>query len=98
MTPLFIIDQYALFYIAVDRGRRTARHAAVLWVLGAARRTARGISISLLLLATLGAATLVASNHFASFFLGLELLSVSLYALIAYLRDRHSASKRPSNI
>ncbi len=29
---------------------------------------------------------LAASNHFASFFLGLELLSVSLYALIAYRR------------
>jgi NADH-quinone oxidoreductase subunit N len=30
--------------------------------------------------------TLVASNHFASFLLGLEVLSVALYALIAYLR------------
>ena len=42
----------------------------------------------LLLVATLGAAVLVASSHFASFFLGLELLSVSLYGLIAYLRAR----------
>ena len=42
----------------------------------------------LLLLATLGSAVLAASTHFASFFLGLEILSVSLYALIAYLRRR----------
>jgi NADH-quinone oxidoreductase subunit N len=40
----------------------------------------------LVLLATLGGMTLVASNHFASFLLGLEVLSVALYALIAYIR------------
>ncbi len=38
----------------------------------------------LLLLATLGASVLASSTHFVSFFLGLELLSVSLYGLIAY--------------
>jgi NADH-quinone oxidoreductase subunit N len=38
----------------------------------------------LLLAATLGAGALVMSNHFAAFFLGLELMSVSLFALIAY--------------
>jgi NADH-quinone oxidoreductase subunit N len=38
----------------------------------------------LLLVATLGAAVIVASNHFAAFFLGLETLSISLYALIAF--------------
>lgn len=40
----------------------------------------------LLLLAVLGSAVIVVSSHFASFFLGLEILSVSLYALIAYTR------------
>jgi len=40
-----------------------------------------------LLLATLGSAVLVASTHFVSFFLGLEILSVSLYVLIAYQRS-----------
>ncbi|MGC8493887.1 MAG: proton-conducting transporter membrane subunit, partial [Syntrophobacteraceae bacterium] len=40
----------------------------------------------LLLLATLGAMVLAASDHFATFFLGLELLSVSLYSMIAYPR------------
>ena len=35
----------------------------------------------LLLLATFGAAVLAASSHFVSFFLGLEILSISLYAL-----------------
>lgn len=45
----------------------------------------------LLFLATLGSAVLTISRHFISLFIGLELLSVSLYALIAYLRNRNSA-------
>jgi len=40
----------------------------------------------LLLLATVGSMVLAASSHMVSFFLGLELLSISLYALIAYPR------------
>jgi len=42
----------------------------------------------LLILATLGAEVLVISKHFVSLFLGLEILSVSLYAMITYLRTR----------
>lgn len=45
----------------------------------------------LLFLGTLGAAVLTISRHFISLFIGLELLSVSLYALIAYLRNRNHA-------
>jgi len=45
----------------------------------------------LLLLAGLGSLILVASVHFVALFLGLELLSVSLYALIAYER-KHERS------
>ena len=45
----------------------------------------------LIFLSTLGSATLTISTHFISFFIGLELLSVSLYALIAYLRNRNNA-------
>src|SRR5690606_27076829 len=45
----------------------------------------------LLLLASLGALCMVISNHFISFFISLELLSVSLYALIAYIKEREVA-------
>jgi NADH-quinone oxidoreductase subunit N len=45
----------------------------------------------LLLLAAAGALVLAGAAHFASFFLGLELLSVSLFAMIAYLRTRPDA-------
>lgn len=42
-------------------------------------------------LAVLGAAVLAASPHLASLFLGLELISVSLFPLIAYRRGRPEA-------
>ncbi len=42
----------------------------------------------MLLLAILGASVLVASDQFASFFIGLEILSLSLYALIGYPQAR----------
>src|SRR5688572_925622 len=47
----------------------------------------------LLILATLGAAALVISKHFVSLFLGLEILSVSLYSMIAYLRRRERSDE-----
>jgi NADH-quinone oxidoreductase subunit N len=50
----------------------------------------------LLSLAVLGAAVLIASDHFASFFIGIELLSVSIFALVGYLvKDR---SSRPHSL
>jgi NADH-quinone oxidoreductase subunit N len=47
----------------------------------------------LLILATLGACTLTISKHFVSLFLGLEILSVSLYSMIAYLRKRERSDE-----
>ena len=43
----------------------------------------------LLFLCTLGACVLAVSKHFVSLFLGLEILTVGLYALMAYLRGRN---------
>jgi NADH-quinone oxidoreductase subunit N len=45
----------------------------------------------LLVFATLGSSLMVASNNFVSLFLSLEVLSVSLYSLIAYLRKSEKA-------
>lgn len=42
----------------------------------------------LMILAALGSTVLVSSRHFITFFLGLELLSTSLYVLIAFLKNR----------
>ncbi len=87
VTPLLVIDRYALFYIGL---LVTAAFAVTLLAHGYLARQAinREEFYVLLLAATLGSAVLVCSSHFASFFLGLEVLSVSLYGLIAYLCDR----------
>ncbi len=85
VTPLLVVDAYALFYMAL---LFAGALAVVLLAYGylRARDEVREEFYLFLLLATLGAAVLAASRHFASFFLGLEILSVSLYAMIAYPR------------
>lgn len=45
----------------------------------------------LLFLCTLGACVMALSKHFVSLFLGLEILTVGLYALMAYLRGRNKS-------
>jgi NADH-quinone oxidoreductase subunit N len=85
VTPFFILDSYSFLYMAVllcaaafvfllayDYLKRRQEHPEEFYLL--------------VLLATTGAMVLVASRNFAAFFLGLELLSVALYALIAYVR------------
>jgi NADH-quinone oxidoreductase subunit N len=86
VTPLLVIDRYALFYMGLIFA---AGVAVLLLSYGylAARRERPEEFYLLVLVATLGAAALVASDHFASFFLGLETLSISLLGLIAYPRD-----------
>lgn len=78
VTPLVIMDRYALFFIAL------IACASFTVVLLGSDGSHIGEFCLLIVLATLGSAVLASSTHFASIFLGLELLSVSLYALIAY--------------
>jgi NADH-quinone oxidoreductase subunit N len=83
VTPLLIIDGPAVFYIGL------IFVASFVVVLLSTRyieayKGFREEYYLLLMFAALGSAVLVASDHFASFFLGLETLSVALYALIAY--------------
>ena len=87
VTLLFIIDGYALFYI----GLILATTLSVLLFSHGYLKMRRGPQEEfylLVLLATLGAISLVASCHFASFFVALETLSIALLALIAYPRSR----------
>jgi proton-translocating NADH-quinone oxidoreductase, chain N len=84
-----ILDSYAVLYMAIllaaagfvflfayDYLERRQEHREEFYLL--------------VLLATTGSMVLAASRNFASFFLGLELLSVALYALIAYLRHERA--------
>ena len=87
VTPLLTIDLSALFYM----GLILAGSIVVVFLCyGYFKRQENGCPEELYVLiaiAALGSATLVSASHFASFFLGLEILSVSLYGLIAYERD-----------
>jgi NADH-quinone oxidoreductase subunit N len=82
-TLLIRVDDYALFFIFLFL-------LAGLAVLGFSydyfkdREGENEELLLLLLTAILGASVLVASSHFAAFFLGLEILSISLFALIGY--------------
>lgn len=82
-TLLMRVDGYAQFYMALLL-------FAGLAVLGLCydyfkHREGENEELPLLLLtALLGALVLVVSSHFASFFMGLELLSISLFTLIGY--------------
>jgi NADH-quinone oxidoreductase subunit N len=86
VTPLLVVDGYALFYVGL---LAMAAFASAVFAYGYLERHAdrREEFYVLLLLATLGATVLASSNHFASFFLGLEILSVALYVLVAYRRE-----------
>ncbi len=87
ITPLLILDQYALFYLGL---LLVASFVVALFAYGyfEESETEPEEFYLALLLATMGGAALVASSHFASFFVGLEVLSVSLYVLIAYPREK----------
>jgi len=85
VTALLIIDRYSIFYTGLVLA---ASLAVALLSYGYLKKHSGDHEefYLLLLMAVLGAAVVIASSHFASFFLGLEILSVSLYALIAYVK------------
>ena len=90
VTPLFVVDGYALFYMALilvtTLATATLSHPYLERFKGA-----REEMYLLLTLSALGGLTLACAQHFASLFIGLELLSVPLYAMIAYpVKKRHS--------
>ncbi|MHB9129819.1 MAG: NADH-quinone oxidoreductase subunit N [Armatimonadota bacterium] len=92
VTPLLSIDGYALLFMAlilVSTFIVTMQSYSYL----EKNQGIREEYYLLLVLAAIGGLVLVAASHFASFFLGLELLSVSLYALVAYLRERSLCSE-----
>ncbi len=89
VTPLFMVDGFAIFMVGLICLSSIA--IAVFSYHYLAELSLRAEEYYLLLiLATLGGSALAASTHFASLFLGLETLSISLLGLIAYphIRER----------
>jgi NADH-quinone oxidoreductase subunit N len=85
VTPLLMIDGFAIYCMGLVFAATFAVVVLSFGYFGSdiAHRPVH----ALLLLAALGSAVLVAASHYASFLLGLELLSVSLFALIAFARQ-----------
>ncbi len=88
VTELLTLDGYALFFMGLFFLSAVAV-ALLTYGYMKGRKSAKEEFYILLLIATLGSSIIVSSSHFASFFLGVELLSVSLYVMIAYLRSIH---------
>lgn len=89
VTPLLAVDGYALYLSALFVA------AALVVTVMSPRYLDRHPQDEpeeyylLLLAATLGAVTLAGATHFAALLLGLEILSISLYVLVAYPRQGH---------
>jgi len=90
IEPLFTVDGFGLFYMGLIL---FASLAITVFAFDYFRKLDdnREEFFVLLLMSTLGAGCLAISDHFISFFLGLELLSVPLYAMAAYTL-RHNES------
>ncbi|MBI1769788.1 MAG: NADH-quinone oxidoreductase subunit N [Bacteroidetes bacterium] len=87
VEPLFIIDGFGTFITGLIV-MSTLAISLLSYAYFEQREERKEEYYILLLLATLGSAILVISKHFISLFLGLEILSISLYSMVAYLRKR----------
>lgn len=85
VTPLLIMDSFANFYIALIL---VSSLVVVVLSFNYMDKVVgnKDEYYLLVLLATLGACTLILSDHLVSFFLGLETLSLALFTMIAYTR------------
>lgn len=90
VTRLLLVDRLAVYFMGLTFAAALAVALLSYGYNGGAsgRHTEYYI---LLLLASLGAAVLGACRHLASFFLGLEVLSVALFGLVAYQRTARGA-------
>jgi NADH-quinone oxidoreductase subunit N len=87
VTPLLRVDRFALMYMGLFLAAAFVTVVLAHNDLRRRQESHREEFHALVLLSTLGACVLAASTHFATFFLGLETLSIALYALIAYPRS-----------
>jgi len=86
VTPLIEVDHYSLYFTGLILAGALLVTLLCRDYLQAREKRSEAFYV-LLMLAVLGMETIASSAHFASFFLGLETLSVSLYGLIGYTRE-----------
>ena len=86
VTMLMQMDGYATFYMALF-GIAAVVVGLVSIPYFKKREAVVDEFFVLLPLATAGAFAMVSARHFASLYLGLEIMGIALYAMIAYVRD-----------
>jgi NADH-quinone oxidoreductase subunit N len=89
IEPLLVIDNFSLIFLASLIGV-CMLITVISYIYLSQQAGQREEYFVLLFVAALGAGVLVTANHFVTFFIGLETLSISLYVLIAYVRHRDS--------
>ncbi len=90
VTPLLVVDGYSAFYMALVLAIALATATLTYAYIEGFEQNKEEVYL-LLALSALGGLIVVCARHFASFFIGLELLSVPLYGMIGYLvKERRS--------
>lgn len=94
VTPLLIMDQYSLFFgsLSILGGIGVC---AMAYPYFEKHEQYNEEFYLLVLCGVLGGVLMAASNHFVSFFIGMEMLGISLYALIAYPLHMDKPAKFP---
>jgi NADH-quinone oxidoreductase subunit N len=87
VTPLFVVDGFSLFFsgliLIAALGTATLTNAYI-----ESFKRNREEMYLLITIATSGGIVLSFSHHMASLFIGLEMMSIALYGMIAYTYDR----------
>lgn len=87
ITPLFVVDGFSLFFsgliLIAALGATTLTNAYI----ESFKRNREEIYL-LITIATAGGIVLSFSHHMASLFIGLEMMSIALYGMVAYTYDR----------
>ncbi|TXH03109.1 MAG: NADH-quinone oxidoreductase subunit NuoN [Nevskiaceae bacterium] len=83
VTPLLMIDDYSIFYVGLILSATLATATLLHAYMEGYQGNKEEIYL-LLTISALGAVVLACANHLAGLFIGVELLSVPLYAMVAY--------------
>src|SRR6218665_1966922 len=83
LTPLLVVDGFSCFYMGLLLITALACSTLMNAYMDGFQDNREEIYL-LLIIATLGALVLVCSRHLAGLFIGLELLSVPVYGMVAY--------------
>ncbi len=87
LGDLLIVDQYSQYFMGLILILSTVAAIFVFSYFRSSQEHKEELYV-LILISSIGASVLSASVHFVAFILGLEILTVALYVMIAYLRRR----------